>query len=152
VRVVVGRVGKPHGLEGAFVVEQASEEPERFVVGARLVVEGDEAEIVEAKRAGGRPVIRLDRSVPRGAALEVDRESLPDLGPDNYYVADLVGCTVERDDDVRLGTVTQVHDLPANAVIELDNGLLLPLVDACVREVDLAARRILVAPGFDLPD
>jgi 16S rRNA processing protein RimM len=152
VRVVVGRVGKPHGLAGAFVVEQASEEPERFVVGARFVVEGEEAEIVEAKRAGGRPVIRLDRSVPRGAALEVDRESLPDLGPDNYYVADLVGCTVERDDDVRLGTVTQVHDLPANAVIELDNGLLLPLVDACVREVDLAARRILVAPGFDLPD
>jgi 16S rRNA processing protein RimM len=152
VKVVVGRVGKPHGLEGAFVVEQASEEPERFVVGARFVVEGDEAEIVEAKRAGGRPVIRLDRSVRRGAALEVDRESLPDLGPDNYYVADLVGCTVERDDDVRLGTVTQVHDLPANAVIELDNGLLLPLVDACVREVDLAARRILVAPGFDLPD
>ena len=151
-KVVVGRVGKPHGLEGAFVVEQASEEPERFVVGARLFVEGDEAEIVEAKRAGGRPVIRLDRSVPRGAALEVDRESLPDLDPDNYYVADLVGCTVERDDDVRLGTVTQVHDLPANAVIELDNGLLLPLVDACVREVDLAARRILVAPGFDLPD
>lgn len=151
-KVVVGRVGKPHGLEGAFVVEQASEEPERFVVGARFVVEGDEAEIVEAKRAGGRPVIRLDRSVRRGAALEVDRESLPDLGPDRYYVADLVGCTVERDDDVRLGTVTQVHDLPANAVIELDNGLLLPLVDACVREVDLAARRILVAPGFDLPD
>ena len=95
-KVVVGRVGKPHGLEGAFVVEQASEEPERFVVGARFVVEGDEAEIVEAKRAGGRPVIRLDRSVRRGAALEVDRESLPDLGPDNYYVADLVGCTVER--------------------------------------------------------
>jgi len=152
VKVVVGRVGKPHGLEGAFVVEQASEEPERFVVGARFVVEGDEAEIVEAKRAGGRPVIRLDRSVRRGAALEVDRASLPDLGPDRYYVADLVGCTVERDDAVRLGTVTQVHDLPANAVIELDNGLLLPLVDACVREVDLAARRILVAPGFDLPD
>jgi 16S rRNA processing protein RimM len=152
VKVVVGRVGKPHGLEGAFVVEQASEEPERFVVGARVVVEGGEAEIVEAKRAGGRPVIRLDRSVRRGAALEVDRESLPDLGPDRYYVADLVGCTVERDDNVRLGTVTQVHDLPANAVIELDNGLLLPLVDACVREVDLAARRILVAPGFDLPD
>ena len=151
-KVVVGRVGKPHGLEGAFVVEQASEEPERFVVGARFVVEGDEAEIVEAKRAGGRPVIRLDRSVRRGAALEVDRESLPDLGPDRYYVVDLVGCTVERDDAVRLGTVTQVHDLPANAVIELDNGLLLPLVDACVREVDLAARRILVAPGFDLPD
>ena len=151
-RVVVGRVGKPHGLGGAFVVEQASEDPERFAVGARIFVGGDEAEIVEAKRAGGRPVIRLDRSVERGASLEVERASLPDLEPDHYYVADLVGCTVERDDGVRLGHVAKVQELPANAVLELDNGLLLPLVDACVREVDLAGRRIQVAPGFDLPD
>jgi 16S rRNA processing protein RimM len=152
VKVVVGRVGKPHGLGGAFVVEQASDDHDRFVVGARLLVEGGEAEIVEAKRAGGRPVIRLDRAVERGAVLEVERSALPDPAQDHYYVADLVGCAVERDDGMPVGTVVQVQDLPANAVLELDNGVLLPLVDACVREVDLAARRILVAPGFDVPD
>lgn len=151
-KVVVGRVGRPHGLGGAFVVEDASDDPERFVVGAHVLVGDDEVEIVEAKRAGGRPVIRLDRVVERGAALEVERESLPEPAPDHYYVADLVGCAVERDDGVALGTVTHVQELPANAVLELDNGLLLPLVDACVREVDVGARRILVAPGFDLPD
>jgi 16S rRNA processing protein RimM len=152
VKVVVGRVGKPHGLGGAFVVEQASDDRERFVVGARVLVAGGEAEIVEAKRAGGRPVIRLDRDVERGALLEVERSALPDPPEDHYYVADLVGCSVERDDGAPLGTVVQVQDLPANAVLELDNGLLLPLVDACVRQVDLGARRILVAPGFDIPD
>jgi len=41
-----------------------------------------------------------------------------------------------------------VHNAPANDALELDSGLLLPLVDACVREVDLAARRILVNRGF----
>jgi 16S rRNA processing protein RimM len=152
VRVVVGRVGKPHGLGGAFVVEDASDDPQRFAAGARLLVEGVEAEIVEAKRAGGRPVVRLDREVRRGAALEVERAALPEPPENHYYVADLVGCAVEREDGVRLGTVAQVQELPANAVLELDSGLLLPLVDACVREVDLATRRILVAPGFDLPD
>lgn len=150
--VSVGRVGKPHGLGGAFVVEQASEDPDRFAVGARLLVDGEGAEVVESKRAGGRPVIRLDRDVPRGALLEVPRESLPEPAPDRYYVVDLIGCEVFREDGAGLGTVTQVQDFPANAVLELDSGVLLPLVDACVREVDLDGRRIVVAPGFDNAD
>jgi 16S rRNA processing protein RimM len=150
--VSVGRVGKPHGLAGAFVVEESSEDPERFALGARLYAGGAEAEIVESKRAGGRPVIRLDRDVERGTVLEVDRESLSELGPDEYYVADLIGCAAVREDGTPLGRVTRVDELPANSVLELDTGVLLPLVDACVREVDLAARRILVAPGFDAPD
>jgi 16S rRNA processing protein RimM len=148
-RVSVGRVGKPHGLVGAFFVEDASDDPSRFVRGARLYAGGDEAEIVESKRAGGRPVIRLDREVPRGALLEVERDALPDPAPDHYYVADLVGCDVVREDGVQLGRVAAVEDLPANAVLELDSGALLPLVDACVRDVDIHERRVVVALGFD---
>jgi ribosomal 30S subunit maturation factor RimM len=37
---------------------------------------------------------------------------------------------------------------PANDALELDGGLLLPLVEDCVLDVDLAAGRVLVAPGF----
>ena len=37
---------------------------------------------------------------------------------------------------------------PANDVLELDSGLLLPLVEACVREVDITGGRILLNPGF----
>jgi ribosomal 30S subunit maturation factor RimM len=38
---------------------------------------------------------------------------------------------------------------PANDVLELDTGLSLPLVDACVKQVDVEGGRIVVAPGFD---
>jgi 16S rRNA processing protein RimM len=148
VRVTVGRVGKPHGLAGAFVVEGASEDRERFAVGARIFVAGEEAEIVESKRAGGRPVIRLDRPVPRGAELEVPRDSLPETEPGEYYVFELVGLTVEEEGGGALGHVVEVAPGPANDVLELDTGLALPLVDACVRQVDLDAGRILVTRGF----
>src|SRR5919197_1411221 len=57
--VVVGRVGRPHGLDGSFAVEDASEAPERFAVGATLYVDGEPARVEESKRSGGRPVIRL---------------------------------------------------------------------------------------------
>ena len=39
-RIRVGKVGKPHGLEGAFVIEEASDDPERFAEGAVLLVDG----------------------------------------------------------------------------------------------------------------
>ena len=147
-RVRVGKVGKPHGLEGAFVVEEASEDPERFAKGATLLVEGEAARVVESKRAGGRPVIRLDREVPRGTALEVERDALPEPAEGEYYAFQLVGLEVEDESGAKLGSVAEVSSGPANDVLELDTGLALPLVDACVREVDLDAGRIVVQTGF----
>ena len=147
-RVRVGRVGKPHGLAGAFVVEEASEDPERFAPGATLLADGEPATVVESKRAGGRPVIRLDREVPRGAALELDRAELPAAEGDEYYVFQLVGLVVEEEGGRPLGRVVEVAPRPANDVLELDTGVGLPLVDACVQEVDLDAGRIIVRRGF----
>jgi 16S rRNA processing protein RimM len=148
VRIRVGKVGKPHGLEGAFVVEEGSEDPERFSEGATLLVGGTPARVVEAKRAGGRPVIRLDREAPRGAPIEVERSDLPEPEENEYYAFQLVGLEVEERGGKKLGRVSEVTSGPANDVLELDTGLALPLVDACVQEVDLAAGRILVNPGF----
>ena len=61
---------------------------------------------------------------------------------------ELVGLAVEEDGGRPLGVVAEVENLPANDVLVLDSGLLLPLVEACVLDVDLAARRVLVARGF----
>jgi 16S rRNA processing protein RimM len=147
--VPVGRVGRPHGTDGSFFVEDASEADERFARGARLHVDGVVLEVVAAKRgAGGRRVIRLDRAVPRGASLCVPRSELPPPDEDAYYVFELVGLRVEEEGGRALGEVADVENLPANDVLVLDTGVLLPLVDACVLEVDVASRRIVVAPGF----
>lgn len=151
-RVRVGRVGRPHGLAGAFVVEGASDAPGRFAVGAVLLVDGAPVAVVESKVAGGRPVIRLDRRVGRGADLEVPRAELPAPGPDTYYVFQLVGLAVEEEGGRVLGTVSDVLERPANDVLELDSGLALPLVEDCVRAVDLDRGRIVVAAGFADPE
>ena len=147
--MTVGRVGRPHGVDGSFFVEGASDAPERFARGAVLLVDGAPAEITVSKRgAGGRPVIKLDRSVPRGATLAVRRDELPEPGEDTYYVFQLVGLRVEEEGGRALGTVTDVDNGPANDTLELDSGLLLPLVESCVLEVDLEGGRILVARGY----
>jgi 16S rRNA processing protein RimM len=148
-QVAVGRVGRPHGLTGAFVVDEASEVPERFAVGATVFAEGVPARVVESKRARGRLVIRLDRSVSRGTVLEVPRSQLPPPDEGSFYVADLRGLeVVVEDDGACLGRVTEVAAGVANDVLELDSGLALPFVEACVRKIDLDRRRIIVATGF----
>jgi 16S rRNA processing protein RimM len=147
--VTVGKVGRPHGLAGAFVVERPSEEAERFAVGAVLHVDGEPARVTESKRAGGsRVVIRLDRKVERGAELQVPKAALPEPEGDGYYVFQLVGLEVVEEGGRTLGRVKDVASYPANDVLELDEGLALPMVADCVREIDVAGGRILVAPGF----
>jgi 16S rRNA processing protein RimM len=141
-------VGRPHGLDGSFVVEEASEDPARFAPGAALRVNGREARVVERKRPGNRLVVRLDCPVERGATLQIPRDELPEPEPDSYYVFQLVGLAVEEEGGRALGKVTDVASGVANDVLELDSGLALPLVEACVRQVDLEGRRILVATGF----
>jgi 16S rRNA processing protein RimM len=151
-RVLVGRVGRPHGLDGSFVVEHASEAPERFAEGAELFVAGEPSKVVASKRAGqGRLVVKLDRRVERGAALEVPREALPKPEAGEWYVFQLVGLSVEEDGGRALGKVADVEPLPANDVLVLEGGAMLPLVDACVLQVDLDAGRIVVARGFADP-
>jgi 16S rRNA processing protein RimM len=146
--VRVGRVGRPHGLDGAFVVEEASAEPERFAVGATVSVDGEPAVVVERKQAGGRLVVRFDREVSRGQLLTVPRAALGDLREDEYYVADLVGLEVAEEGGRSLGRVAQVVPGVANDVLELDTGAALPMVADCVLSVDRDAGRITIAPGF----
>lgn len=149
--VVVGRVGKSHGLAGAFVVEDASQTRELFARGATLRVDGADATIVESKQARGRPVIRLDRRVARGTPLQVPRSTLAPTADGEYYVFQLVGLEVIEQGGGALGTVTDVAPGVANDVLELDSGLALPMVEECILSVDLDARRIVVAPGFTKP-
>jgi 16S rRNA processing protein RimM len=132
-------------------VEDASNANERFAAGATVYLEGEPARILSSKRARGRPVIKLDRSAPRGTALEIPRAELPPPDPDSFYVFDLVGLTVEEEGGRALGRVADVVHAPANDVLELDTGRSLPLVEACVKKVDLDRGRIEVARGFSDP-
>ena len=149
--VRVGRVGKPHGLDGSFFVEHGSDDEGRFAVGATIHLDGAPAKVVASKRSRGRPVIRLDREADRGSELAVPRGDLPPPDGGEFYEFQLVGLEAEEEGGRALGRVAAVQPGVANDVLELDSGLLLPLVEACVRKVDLEAGRISIAPGFAPP-
>jgi 16S rRNA processing protein RimM len=146
--VPVGRIGRAHGRDGSFVVEQASEDEARFAPGARVYVGREPATVVASKRAGGRLVVRLDRRAQRGSVLAVPRGELPAPEEGSYYVVDLEGLDVVEEGGRGLGRVQEVAAGVANDVLRLDSGVALPMVEDCIRAVDIEGRRIVVAQGF----
>ena len=147
-RIRIGKVGRPHGVDGAFFVEQPSDAPRWGKTGARFLAGGRAVEVVAHRRSSGRPVIKLDPPAERGALLEVERADLPPTGEHEYYVFQLVGLEVVEETGRVLGTVKAVSPGVANDVLELDSGVLLPMVEECVRSIDLQRGRIDVALGF----
>jgi 16S rRNA processing protein RimM len=146
--VRIGRVGRPHGLDGAFFVEHPSDDKRWWKTGARFLADGEPVEVVGHRTSSGRPVIKLDRSVERGTTHEIDRDQLPPTEEDEYYTFQLIGLEVVEENGRVLGTVADVIPGVANDVLELETGVLLPMVDDCVQTVDLEGARIVVAAGF----
>lgn len=147
--VPIGRVGRPHGLDGAFVVERASDDDRRWEVGAVLLVDGRRATVEVSRRVGGgRRAIRLDGPVERGAELAVARSELPTPDPDSYYTFQLVGLRVVDEGGSALGRVVDVRPGAANDNLELDDGTLVPLIEDAVRSIDADGGTIVVDRGF----
>lgn len=145
----VGRVGRPHGLDGAFVVEQGSDDESRYAVGAVLLVNGVPATIVVSRRIGkGRRAIRLDRAVERGDLLTIARADLPELGEGEFYAFELIGLRVAEQGGEDIGTVRDVLPGPANDNLELADGTLVPMIEDAIQSIDLAGGVVLVNPGF----
>ena len=147
--VPVGKVGRPHGTDGAFVVQRASDDERRWSVGASILVDGEPARITLTRRVGGgRRAIKLDRAAPRGAELAVRLADLPPPGPGSFYAFQLVGLAVMDDTGDELGIVRDVAPGVANDNLELEDGTLVPLIDDAIREIDLDAGRVVVTRGF----
>jgi 16S rRNA processing protein RimM len=83
-----------------------------------------------------------------GTVLYAPRDLL-DVGPDEYLDADLTGCRVVGVDGKEYGVVDAVEHYPASDMLVVA-GTLVPMVRAHVREIDVAARRIIIDPPAGL--
>jgi 16S rRNA processing protein RimM len=148
-----GRIGRPHGLDGSFHVTR----PRGILLplGGAVRIADDVFEIVRRAGTDDRPILRLrgvdDRAgieTLRGEDLMIERADAPALPEGEYWVEDLEGCIVVAADDGRaLGVVARLRPLPSCEALEVGD-LLVPMVGDAVLEVDIAARRIVVDPGF----
>ncbi len=163
--VVVGRIGRAHGIRGDVSIEVRTDEPEsRFVVGGELITDsGRGLRIQDVKWHSGRLLLafegvedRTEVEKLRGMLLQVERdEAETPEDPEEFYDSALIDCRVVDRDGVDLGTVREVAHLPAHDLLVIDregSEVLVPFVRGFVPEVDIAARRIVVTPPEGLLD
>ncbi len=160
-RVVVGRIGRPHGIRGEVTVETRTDEPdERFAPGAVLSVDGPVHELVVERMHwhSGRLLVTFDgvadrneAEALRGLLLHVERdEAEQPADPDEFYDSSLVGCAVELLDGSPVGEVVEVVHLPGQDLLAVrtpdERDVLVPFVEVMVPTVDVPARRVVIDP------
>lgn len=160
-RVVIGRIGKAHGIRGEVTVEIRTDEPEiRFVEGARLFCdESSRVLVIETVRPHGGGLLigfegiadRTAAEALRGILLEAERDrSDQPADSDEFYDVDLVGLEVRDEAGVMLGVVDEVVHLPSQDLLSVrgadDRLWLLPFVAELVPSVDIKAGVITAAP------
>jgi 16S rRNA processing protein RimM len=173
VRVIVGRIGRPHGIHGEVVIGVRTDEPDlRFAAGATLGFgpnrdddpPADATLRVTAKRwHSGQLLVAFAGITDRTAAgeltgswLSVDSSQLPaPPDPDEFRDHELIGLSVRTRVGQEVGVVTDVlHYGQDLLVVRHPQGeeYLVPFVRAIVPEVDVAAGLIVIDPPPGLLD
>jgi 16S rRNA processing protein RimM len=128
----VGRVARPHGLDGEVVVDLVTDRTERLCSGSVLATPaGAELVVRDARPFGERWLVNFEGVTDRSAAERIRGLALlapPIEDEDTLWIDELVGSSVADKDGKHLGTVSAVVANPASDLLELEDGGLIPLV------------------------
>ncbi len=158
--MVIGHLGKPHGLEGYIEVVSLTDNPERFTVGNSFRLNPPQGDletvtVIGVKEKRGRPVLRFADLADRDAVADLSGVELliedaeASKPPDAFWVHDIVGCEVVTNDGQRLGEVTAVERTGGNDVYIVSGQgkeYLIPAIHDVVKSIDIEARIITIEP------
>lgn len=150
--VVVGRIGRAHGIRGDVFIDVTTGEPaRRFAKGVELrLTDSSILEVTSVRWHRGRLLLSFDGYPDRTAVERLTGEQLfvdvPEderpSDPEEYFDRQLVGLEVRRSDSTSAGGVVAVEHMPAQDLLVVDVGgeeRRVPFVSALVPVVDLGA-------------
>ncbi len=159
--LLVGRVRRPHGLEGEVSVEPLTEFPERFAPGVSLLWRGGAPErrlkLTAARPHGDRWLLRFEGigNVEAARALQGGDLCVPvgqaHPAPEGFfYEHEIRGFWCEDKAGRRLGRAAGLERTAAGPMLSLENAagkeVLVPFVEEIVLSVDRKSRRIVLDP------
>jgi len=161
--LVIGQIGKPHGVRGEIRVVIHTDLPERFTWLEEVYVGQSDPSLVPVENVRFHKnwvLVKLagydDRDaveVLRGQLLQVDESQAIPLEEGEYYLYQLEGLQVLSDEGKGLGTIVQVLETGANNVFVVrgqDGELLLPDTKEVVLDIDfdLGQMTVHLLPGL----
>lgn len=156
---LVGRVIKPRGLKGELKVKIITSFPGHFEKLESLFVKQKDIwqaySVIQAKLSGRFVYLKFKdvNSVEqaeqlRNAELGIEQQQLVELEQDEYYVHDLIGLQVFDEQDLLLGTLTDVETYPGNDVyvVQAEDGreYLIPAIQKVIKQVNIKTNRLTI--------
>lgn len=154
----VGAIANTHGVAGEVKVYPMTDDVNRFKDLKEVYLETDSdmmlLHVVSCKFVKNQPVLKFKEfnninqvEIYKRNGLFVTRENAAPLGENEYYIADLIGLTVLRDDDMsELGQLSDVLQTAANDVYvvskEGKKDVLLPVIPDCIKKIDIEAGQV----------
>jgi 16S rRNA processing protein RimM len=158
-RLLVGRIGRAHGIQGEATIEVRTDEPkDRFAIGAEVQTDKHGELIVTSHRDHNGVLLLGFENINDRNAIEKLRDTLmysdididaPGVDDDDYHVLQLIGCTIFLESGERFGEVTDVVNLPGQdllAIATTTGEVLIPFVHQLVPVVDIKNKRMTVIP------
>ena len=148
--IIIGKVGAARGLDGTLKIIPLTDFEGRFDGLQEISIGGKIFRVESIKHIGGQLFMKFASVDSRESAraltnkfLTVDRKDAAPLDDGEFYTFDIIGCEVFSGDK-KLGTVTNVLKTGSNDVFEVDEKILIPALKSVVKEIDIAAKKILV--------
>jgi 16S rRNA processing protein RimM len=162
-QLLVGRVGRPHGIRGELTVQVRTDDPDlRFAPGSVLATEPASRGPLTVRSSrwhSGRLLIAFDGCADRSSAedlrgtlLVMDSEEAGPAGPEEFRDYQLIGLDVVTVAGEPVGTVTDVLHHGQDLLVVGPRQILVPFVAAIVPEVDVNAGRLVIDPPPGLLD
>ncbi len=163
---LIGKITKPHGLNGEVTLYFSSPHPVSLDgVSTLYFGRRKSPKTLRSWRIHqNRSLLLLDgvryrdqAEALRGADVYVDRNELGDLEDDEFYIRDLIGAEVVLEDNSQFGHLKDVIYTGANDVYVIaraeKDDVLLPAIHQVIKAIDLDSNKITVAlmPGL-LPE
>lgn len=154
----IGIITNSHGINGEVKVLPTTDNPERFRELKETILDKDglnlTLEITGVKFFKQYAILKFkgfdhieEIEKLKGKDLFVTRENAVQLEEDEYFIADLLGLTVEADDGRILGAIKEVIQTGANDVYVVEGkgkSYYLPVIKECVLSVSLAQQLVKV--------
>lgn len=156
----IGQVAQPHGVKGELKVTPFTDTPEFYEQARMVILETPRGlaayPVTHIRTAAGFWIVALEGVADRdaaealqGAQVLLEDSQLRPLAPGEYFHHDLIGCAVETLSGEPVGTIAGVMETGANDVLVVSRDgedVLIPMIAAVVKGVDVAARRVRIDP------
>ena len=156
----LGRVLRPHGLSGELRIQAFSKSASNLAPLRWVHLAGVRRQVVGRREGKGALLVRLSglderKAVEdlRGLLIQIPDGEVQRDDDESYFVHELIGLEAVSPAGEPLGTITDVLQ-PGSADVYVVSGpsgeMLVPAIDAVVREIDLKKGRIVVEvmPGM----